>query len=312
MSLKFSVIQNILLEHSIEYKSFSNGTLLLTYCPFHDNTNSPSLLIMAQHSRIKCQNPSCSVSTSISEYLKKLGLTEYICSSDSENFVSDQDLIDSLFVARNNSKGVINYTPEDSSEIYKHLYLPDFIKDYLLKRGFSIDFVREHFIGYDNYKKCITIPFFSSGKFMGINKRLMKNESFKYILPKHLPKTKVYSPSNKIMNSELYITEGIFDCLSLLNLGLNSVCTFGSNFDKEQIENAYQNSEDLILFFDNDKAGEKATERWLKFDKNPFLRVARPKFSHFKDPGDCRDLTDIEIYDRFEYVDRKKRERLRM
>lgn len=308
MTIKFSTIQTILEDHSIDYKSFSNGTLLLTFCPFHNNSKSPSLLILVSKSKVKCQNPSCAIYAPLSIYLKKLNLTEYIC-SENEDFFSDEQLIDSLFVKNKERKRV--YIPPDSSEIYENLYLPEFIKEYMQKRGFSLDFCRNHFIGYDSYKKCLTIPFFSNGKYLGINKRLLKNENFKYILPKNLPKNIVFS----IMREELvdskeavYVTEGIFDCMSLVNLGLKAVCTFGSNFDTEQIESVYRMTENPIIFFDSDEAGRKAAERWLKLDKSPFLRLA---MTNLKDPGDCKSLTDFKIYDRFDYVEQQGRRKLR-
>ena len=105
--------------------------------------------------------------------------------------------------------------------------------------------------------------------------------------------------------------EGYFDVLSLNKLGYsNSVSTSGTAFTSQQLEAISRYTEKLLICFDNDEAGLKATERVLEI-KN---QVSKPIEIHCLElPDDFKDIADIyenqsEIFDgilknNFEIVD---------
>jgi len=60
---------------------------------------------------------------------------------------------------------------------------------------------------------------------------------------------------------ETYITEGIIDALSLLTMGLQAVAVLSSVYDPAKFDlSEFRN---IVLAFDNDEAGAKATRRWF-------------------------------------------------
>jgi len=88
-------------------------------------------------------------------------------------------------------------------------------------------------------------------------------------------------------SKEIYITEGIFDALSLIEMGFDAIAVLSSgqkpsNIDLSEFKN-------LILAFDNDPAGHRALKKWksqyldakaimpITGDWNDFLSACPPK-----------------------------------
>ena len=55
---------------------------------------------------------------------------------------------------------------------------------------------------------------------------------------------------------KVYVTEGPFDAITLNLLGLNATCTVGNSISNTQMEILKEFSGDIILAYDNDKAGK--------------------------------------------------------
>lgn len=88
-----------------------------------------------------------------------------------------------------------------------------------------------------------------------------------------------------------FLVEGIIDVIQLRNLGIqNVVCTFGANITKHQIELLIKKGiTNVVLMYDNDEAGNRATEKFI--DKYRYLfnvKVADLFSVNVKDPGELQ------------------------
>jgi DNA primase len=88
------------------------------------------------------------------------------------------------------------------------------------------------------------------------------------------------------------IVEGQFDCMALAQKGiLNTFSILGSNFSKKQMVSLFSIFKNIILFFDNDDAGESSCKKSFdiffreKMYKNGCSIRSWPKYS-YKDPDD--------------------------
>ena len=61
------------------------------------------------------------------------------------------------------------------------------------------------------------------------------------------------------------VTEGEFDCLSFETIGVNCVGLCSANYISKFLNTEKDTSKTYILAFDNDKAGEKATDELIKY-----------------------------------------------
>ena len=141
-------------------------------------------------------------------------------------------------------------------------------------------------------------------------KYLNSSDSVLYKKNRNLYFTKDFVTSAK-RKGYVFLVEGYFDVLSLNKLGYsNSVSTSGTAFTSQQLEAISRYTEKVLICFDNDEAGLKATERVLEI-KN---QVSKPIEIHCLEiPDDFKDVADIyenqsEIFDgilknNFEIVD---------
>ena len=174
-----------------------------------------------------------------------------------------------------------------------------YIHPYMYQRGLTDAIIKRFDIGYDKQTDSITFPVYDTdGKCMFVAKRMVKTKRFD--LPKNIEKP-LYGlcevDIEYIQNmfhslSEIYVCEGLFDCLRLWCNGKYAVAGFGCLFSEYQIKQLQGlPTRKLILALDNDKAGREATEKLRKVIKNKIItEVVIPDGK--KDIGE---LTDEEI-----------------
>jgi hypothetical protein len=115
------------------------------------------------------------------------------------------------------------------------------------------------------YKSRLIIPFFNgSGKLFYFQARALDKDGFpKYLNCKTLKSSHVLYPFNYEINSPLFITEGVFDCLALRKANLQSTTVLSCNVSKEQMLQLKHYPGELIVAFDSDEAGKEGTARFL-------------------------------------------------
>ena len=90
--------------------------------------------------------------------------------------------------------------------------------------------------------------------------------------------------------SNVYVTEGPLDALTLRRNGYNATCTNGSNPSRAQVEMIYDDGATVIVAYDNDGAGREGIEKFDKIRKE--LRL--PPF-YIATPDNHKDWNDLHI-----------------
>jgi len=114
------------------------------------------------------------------------------------------------------------------------------------------------------YKGRLIIPFINSrNKLFYFQGRAINGELPKYLNCKDLRSSQVLYPFDYASHKPLYITEGVFDCLSLQAVGLNSTTTLSCFTSREQMLQLSQYQGPLVCAFDNDGAGENGRKKFM-------------------------------------------------
>ena len=164
----------------------------------------------------------------------------------------------------------ISTAPEDYTE-YLHKCHENVAKtDYFSNRGLSKKTVDRFNLGYDPEKNLVTIPYNPDCK--GYVDRVLWDSNSKYY--KHgnelfnVDTLYTYHTSDDIFFNigYVFVTEGQFDAMSFMEIGLNAVGLGGTNEImrlKKQLKE-YSSNKILILALDNDKAGKRATGKFIE------------------------------------------------
>ena len=142
--------------------------------------------------------------------------------------------------------------------------------DYFINRGLSKETIDRFNLGYDPEKNLVTIPYNPDCK--GYVDRVLWDGNSKY-----------YKHSNELFNVDtlytyhtsddiffnigyVFVTEGQIDAMSFMEIGLNAVGLGGTNEIKKLTKQLKEHSSNkiLILAFDNDKAGKRATGKFIE------------------------------------------------
>ena len=183
----------------------------------------------------------------------------------------------------------INDLPELMSkmEIKKRFCIPS---PFLINRGFNRDVLNEFYVGAcfnarDFLVNRTVVPMFYNGIIIGWSARAHDpNAKSKWIHSKGLPRSQYLYNMDSIQDTVI-LTEGPLDCLKLHEAGCTSCAAIlGSSINSGQV-NLLESKQvkKVVLLFDNDEAGKKATEESLK--KLSKFETVVPKISG-ADPGD--------------------------
>lgn len=289
-----------------------SGNYYKCLCPFHDDTN-PSLHIDINKDIYKCfscgagggtlkfvmEYENIDINNAKNKINSILGVNLYKYNDNNIDFKRKEILDNYISLANaflnnkknNESKNVgleylqnrkinietinkfeIGYADEDILKILKINYLNinnDLYKQYgLLSENNEI-----------KHKNRIIIPIFKNNIINGFTARSLVDNEYKYLNSQDLDKSESLFGLNKIdKNCEtVYFTEGVFDCLTLNQIGCNSVCSLGVNVTDKQIEllNTLPKLKQVIICFDNDRAGyDNSLELFKKIRKsNKYLSI---------------------------------------
>lgn len=132
---------------------------------------------------------------------------------------------------------------------------------------------------------------------IGFGARARNNSGPKYL---NTPTTQYFTKKDLLYNynnakkySEVYVVEGYFDALSLIEAGKeNVVAIMGTSFTRQHLD--LLKSKKIILALDNDEAGQKKTFLLIKSYKNILFDVV--KRMPYKDFNDClQDRGDLAV-----------------
>ena len=175
-------------------------------------------------------------------------------------------------------------SPNDRQYKYNYNQTQKYIKDmtsesyeYLYDRGIDDDAIEKWSICYDKNSDRIVFPLHNPYKnIIGFNKRLLSKETKglnrKYIHSSDsdiFKKSKYFYGLQYIDRSKDYIilTEGVIDVILATMYGVsNVICALGTSLSEYQLEILAKYNKEVIVIYDNDKAGQEGIER----DKRTF------------------------------------------
>lgn len=196
-----------------------------------------------------------------------------------------------LNLSRTPSTSVQEYVSEDALDSYRYTH------PYMYERGLTDEIIELFDIGYDKSTDSITFPVRDiKGNTLFVARRTIKYKSFN--IPKGIDKPLYgeYELSQILQTKEgvdkfkeIYVCEGLFDCLRLWCVGKCAVAGFGCLFSDKQIQDLCElPTRKLIFALDNDKAGISATERLKELVRGKLMTTAILPDKR-KDIGECTD-----------------------
>lgn len=248
-------IKTVLEHYSL--KADKNGMLC---CPFHED-KTPSFQIFDKSNTFCCFSSNCSVGTG--DQIQFIELKEN--KGKHQAILKAKELLNVI-----PKKLIPSVEKEDFETVFKKLKQninSPKAKAYLTERGLEPLNIGYNATAYKNLKNCIVFPLVDyKNKVVSlygrsINKGHFYTENRKGLFPK-------YPPAE---TKRLILTESIIDAQSLVTTSIKEdfeiLALYGTNgLTKEHSEaiESLTNLEEIILFFDGDKAGLKATDKYSK------------------------------------------------
>ena len=141
-------------------------------------------------------------------------------------------------------------------------------------RGFNATTITSFDLGYDVHRDALTIPIRTmGGELLGFQRRFMDPDATpRYMYPKGFHKKEHLFASWMVANDSsahtVALTEGAIDTMTLWQYGVPAMAIYGSSISPEQIRVLRMlGIDEIVLFFDNDKAGKELTRRSLGWSK---------------------------------------------
>lgn len=192
-------------------------------------------------------------------------------SPEAKNFLFEERKFDSDVVSRQRIFSI------SKPDIFRNIVLDKFGKERCVNSGLFKD------VGNVTYcvwqKPCLVFPFYDiNGKLVSLQSRTYtKEKKGRYMFPFGLPIR--YYNMNLLRNleddSEVYIAEGVTDCLALLSEGKNAVAVPGASnvvlADTLPLERFM-----LLMYPDEDEAGTKLFKSLSEIIKRPIYRQKLP------------------------------------
>lgn len=179
------------------------------------------------------------------------------------------------------------------------------LTDLLLNKGYSKDLLVKSGISVisndgktsDIYRNRIMFPLWdTNGKVIGFSGRIYEGkDQSKYI---NTMETDIFKKGSLLYNyenarksildkDEIIICEGFMDVIRLYTIGVtNAVATMGTAITKEQLNLIRKLTNNVILLFDGDSAGEKATLSFIELSKGIDFNLSIVRLEEDLDPDD--------------------------
>lgn len=208
------------------------------------------------------------------EYLKKRGFKK----SDLDNFE-------------------IGYA--NKSSVIQHLLKNNIDADIIYRAGIAGKYENRLF---DPLSDRLVFPILNSyGECVGFSARALKEDKAKY---KNTPETPVFDKSSCVYGIHLFrqikkeqpinriiIVEGQIDVIKMNSNGFcPCVACLGTAFTNKHSRELKRFSDNIVLMFDGDSAGQKATERAIKVLKENGLNIKVVRLPNGKDPDEVLKL----------------------
>lgn len=165
----------------------------------------------------------------------------------------------------------MGYAPEGWENLYGHLLSKGYTDEEMRVSGlFTVSKKTGKLI--DLFRGRLMFPIFDSfGKIIAFGGRSLGDEMPKYV---NSPDSLVYKKqehlyglnfAKKSQSNQLIIVEGYMDTIAMHQAGINNaVASLGTSFTEGQLRLASRYAEEVVFFFDSDKAGQNAALRAIR------------------------------------------------
>ena len=186
----------------------------------------------------------------------------------------------------------LGYAPDDGQALYQHLRDKGYNQQELDASGL---FKRSQSgrIYCLFWRRVMTPIFDLRGNIIAFGGRVLDDSKPKYV---NSPETLVYHKSDTVFALQIakrsashryVLCEGYMDVISMHQAGIDTaVCACGTALTPDQIKLISQYADEVILSYDSDEAGQKATERSLGILGSTTLKVSVLSYQGAKDPDE--------------------------
>ena len=186
----------------------------------------------------------------------------------------------------------LGYAPEDFGGLLHYLKRRGFTEWELEHSGLVKRSAKGNL--YDIFRHRVMVPIIDvRGSVIAFGGRVLDDSKPKYI---NSPETMVYHKSRTLFAlniakkspSKRYILcEGYMDVIAMHEAGFDTaVCACGTALTAEQVKLLSEYADEVILSYDSDEAGQKATERSLGLFANSPVKVSVLSYQGAKDPDE--------------------------
>ena len=186
----------------------------------------------------------------------------------------------------------LGYAPDQWDGLIKAMVAKGFDKGELLDAGLAVKSEKGHI--YDRFRNRLIFPIIDvSGNVLGFGGRVLDDS-----LPKYLnsPESYVYHKANHLFAMNLaknstapqfILAEGYMDVLMLHQAGFdNAVASLGTALTPEQADLIKKRKGEVVVAYDSDEAGQKATERAIELLRARDIKIKILKMKGAKDPDE--------------------------
>lgn len=199
----------------------------------------------------------------------------------------------------------LGYSNFFRNDLYRYLKSKDYSDKALLESGVVIPERKSSNEFFDRFFNRVMFPIFDvHNRVIGFGGRVLGEGNPKYL---NSPETKLFDKSKNLYGlnlarssrrNNIIIVEGYMDVISLYQAGFtNVVATLGTALTSGQASLLRKYIEEVILSYDNDSAGIRATLRAIPILKSEGLRVRVLKLERFKDPDELIKLEGAEVFE---------------
>lgn len=186
----------------------------------------------------------------------------------------------------------LGYAPDDFGGLLHYLRRRGFTEAELEHSGLVKRSAKGNL--YDIFRHRVMVPIIDvRGSIIAFGGRVLDDSKPKYI---NSPETMVYHKSHTLFalniakksTAKRYILcEGYMDVISMHEAGFDTaVCACGTALTAEQVKLLSEYADEVVLSYDSDEAGQKATERSLALFANSPVKVSVLSYQGAKDPDE--------------------------
>ena len=204
-----------------------------------------------------------------------------------QNYIEGRKLYDKTVITYG-----IGYAPDSFARLTDYLVSKGFHRDELVVGGISGK--SQNGKVYDRFRNRLMFPIIDTrGNILGFGGRLLEGDGAKYLNTSDTPvfnkRHNLYSLNfaKNFANGELILMEGYMDVISLYQSGIkNAIASLGTALTNEQARLISRFAGTVILCYDTDDAGIKATQRAIEVFEGINVKIKILNLPDGKDPDE--------------------------